>query len=158
MKKSLKTGISFGLTSGTITTLGLMIGLNSGTNSRGIVIGGILTIAIADSLSDALGIHISEEADHTRTNLQIWIATMATFLSKLYAVTFIIPILIFDLPVAININLIWGVFLLTILSYYLAKSQGAKPWKVILEHLIIIAIVITLTHLLGTFISKYISN
>jgi hypothetical protein len=29
MKKSLKTGISFGLTSGTITTLGLMIGLNS---------------------------------------------------------------------------------------------------------------------------------
>jgi len=69
MKKSLKTGISFGLTSGTITTLGLMIGLNSGTNSRGIIIGGILTIAIADSLSDALGIHISEEADHTRTNL-----------------------------------------------------------------------------------------
>ena len=69
MKKSLKTGISFGLTSGTITTLGLMIGLNSGTNSRGIVIGGILTIAIADSFSDALGIHISEEADHTRTNL-----------------------------------------------------------------------------------------
>ncbi|MCR4290314.1 MAG: hypothetical protein NUV86_08670, partial [Candidatus Scalindua sp.] len=67
MKESLKTGIIFGLTSGTITTLGLMIGLYSGTNSRCIVIGGILTIAVADSLSDALGIHISEEANHTRT-------------------------------------------------------------------------------------------
>ena len=64
MIESIKTGITFGITSGAITTLGLMIGLYSGTNSRGVVIGGILTIAIADSLSDALGIHISEEAHH----------------------------------------------------------------------------------------------
>ncbi len=156
MKESLKTGITFGLTSGTITTLGLMIGLSSGTNSRGIVIGGILTIAIADSLSDALGIHISEEANPTRTTMQVWVATVATFLSKLYAITFIIPVLLFELPVAININLIWGVSLLTILSYYLAKSQNAKPWKVILEHLIIIAIVVALTHFLGKLIAKYV--
>ena len=156
MKESLKTGITFGLTSGTITTLGLMIGLSSGTNSRGIVIGGILTIAIADSLSDALGIHVSEEANPARTTMQIWVATVATFLSKLYAITFIIPVLLFDLPVAININLVWGVSLLTILSYYLAKSQGVKPWKVILEHLIIIAIVVALTHFLGKLIAKYV--
>ena len=32
MKESLKTGISFGLTSGVITTLGLMVGLHSGTH------------------------------------------------------------------------------------------------------------------------------
>jgi len=156
MKESLKTGITFGLTSGTITTLGLMIGLSSGTNSRGIVIGGILTIAIADSLSDALGIHISEEANPARTTMQVWVATVATFLSKLYAIVFIIPVLLFDLPVAININLVWGVSLLTILSYYLAKSQGVKPWKVILEHLIIIAIVVALTHFLGKLIAKYV--
>ncbi len=156
MKESLKTGITFGLTSGTITTLGLMIGLSSGTNSRGIVIGGILTIAIADSLSDALGIHVSEEANPARTTMQVWVATVATFLSKLYAIVFIIPVLLFDLPVAININLVWGVSLLTILSYYLAKSQGVKPWKVILEHLIIIAIVVALTHFLGKLIAKYV--
>lgn len=158
MKESLKTGVTFGLTSGTITTLGLMIGLYSGTNSRGIVIGGILTIAIADSLSDALGIHISEEANHTRTTKQVWIATVATFFSKLYAITFIIPVLLFDLPVAININLVWGFSLLTILSYYLAKSQSVKPWKVILEHLAITIIVVALTHFLGKLIAKYVGS
>jgi len=158
MKESLKTGITFGLTSGTITTLGLMIGLYSGTNSRSVVIGGILTIAIADSLSDALGIHISEESDHTRTNLQVWIATVATFFSKLYAITFVFPVLLFDLPVAININLVWGFTILTILSYYLAKSQGGKPWKVILEHLIITTVVISLTHFLGKLIAKYVGS
>ena len=54
MKQSLKTGFSFGLTSGVITTLGLMVGLNAGTHSRLAVIGGIVTIAVADALSDAL--------------------------------------------------------------------------------------------------------
>ena len=64
MKHSIKVGFSFGLTSGIITTLGLMIGLNSSTNSSIVVIGGILTIAIADSLSDAIGIHIAEESEN----------------------------------------------------------------------------------------------
>lgn len=62
MKNSLKIGICFGITSGIITTLGLMMGLESGTNSRLVVLGGIFTIAIADAFSDALGIHISEES------------------------------------------------------------------------------------------------
>ena len=42
MRPSWKTGVSFGLTSGVITTLGLMVGLYSGTHSRTVVIGGIL--------------------------------------------------------------------------------------------------------------------
>ena len=55
MKDLLRTGISFGLTSAVITTLGLMVGLNSGTHSQIVVLGGIITIAIADAFSDALG-------------------------------------------------------------------------------------------------------
>jgi len=54
MRAPLRSGISFGLTSGVITTLGLMVGLQSGTQSRLAVVGGVLTIAIADALSDAL--------------------------------------------------------------------------------------------------------
>ena len=51
MKESLRTGIAFGLTSAVITTLGLMVGLHSGTHSKIVVIGGILTI-----LSGLLGL------------------------------------------------------------------------------------------------------
>lgn len=53
IKQSFKTGFSFGLTSGIITTLGLMVGLHSGTHSKLVVLGDILTIAIADAFSDA---------------------------------------------------------------------------------------------------------
>lgn len=73
---SAETGISFGLISGVITTLGIMVGLQSGTHSRLAVIGGILTAAIADSLSDSLGIHVSQEAKSKITNKEAWEATL----------------------------------------------------------------------------------
>jgi len=76
MGHSLKTGFSFGLTSGIITTLGLMVGLHSGTHSKLAVTGGILTIAIADAFSDALGIHISEESKNKRITKEIWQTTV----------------------------------------------------------------------------------
>ena len=71
MRHSLRVGFSFGITSGIITTLGLMVGLNSSTRSGLVVIGGILTIAIADAFSDALGIHISEESENRHTAKEI---------------------------------------------------------------------------------------
>lgn len=74
LRKSMRTGASFGLTSGVITTLGLMIGLNAGTHSVPVVVGGILTIAIADALSDALGIHIAEESKNSHSAREIWLA------------------------------------------------------------------------------------
>ena len=82
MEHSLKTGLSFGSSSGIITTLGLMVGLYSGTGSRMVVIGGILIIAVADAFSDAAGIHMAEEAENKHTHKQIWLATFFTFLFK----------------------------------------------------------------------------
>ena len=155
MKDSLRTGISFGLTSAVITTLGLMVGLHSGTHSRIVVLAGILTIAIADAFSDALGIHISEEAENIHSAKEIWGATVATFLTKfLFAMTFLVPVLLISLSVAIIVNLIWGLSILTVLSYIIARSQGKPPWKIVGEHLLIAAVVIAVTHWLGDWIGK----
>jgi VIT1/CCC1 family predicted Fe2+/Mn2+ transporter len=155
MKHSLKTGFSFGLTSGIVTTLGLMVGLHSGTHSKLVVIGGILTIAIADAFSDALGIHISEESENKHTTKEIWESTISTFLSKfVFALTFVIPLLLFPLTTAIIVSIVWGLFVLGILSFYIAKEQKIKPWKVILEHLLIALGVIVITHYVGDWIGS----
>lgn len=155
MKHSLKLGFSFGATSGIITTLGLMVGLHSGTQSSLVVIGGILTIAVADAFSDALGIHVSEESENRHTTKQIWVATISTFFSKfIFALTFIIPVLLFELSAAIMISVIWGLSILTLLSFRMAKEQKANPWKVVAEHLVIASIVIFITHHLGHWISS----
>ena len=154
MREALKTGISFGLTSGVITTLGLMVGLHSGTHSKLVVLGGILMIAIADAFSDALGIHVSEESENIHTRKQIWASTVSTFLSKfMFALTFVIPVVLFQLSIAILVSVLWGLGVLAILSYKIAMSQGTKPWRVIAEHLLIALAVIVITHFVGDWIS-----
>lgn len=153
MKDSLRTGVTFGLTSAVITTLGLMVGLHAGTHSKMVVLGGVLTIAIADAFSDALGIHISEESENVHTTKQIWVATVATFLAKfLFAMTFVVPVLLFSLSTAIGVSLIWGLSVLTVLSYIIAKSQSEPPWKIVGEHLVIALVVIAITYWVGHWI------
>lgn len=159
MKKLIKIGLNFGLTSGVITTLGLMVGLNSSTQLKLAVIAGILTIAVADSFSDALGIHISKESENNSTTKDIWVATLSTFFFKfIFALTFLIPILIFSLKLAILISIFWGGLLITLASYFIAKETKQKTWHVIFEHLLISGIVLILAHYLGTLINKFFVN
>jgi len=157
MKPSVRKGFSFGLTSGIITTLGLIVGLHSSTHSSLVVIGGILVIAIADALSDALGIHISEESEIKHSAKEIWESTITTFLSKfIFALTFIIPVLLFPLSVAIIISVIWGLSLIVVFSFYMAKQENIKPYKVVIEHLVIAILVIVATHYIGDWVATFV--
>lgn len=154
MDHSTKVGFCFGLTSGVITTLGLMVGLHSGTHSKMVVLGGILTIAIADAFSDALGIHISEESEGKHTRKEIWTSTLSTFFSKLvFALTFIVPVLLFELSTAVMISIAWGLLVLGWISYTMAKEQKEKVLSVLSEHIGIAIVVIIATHFVGEWIS-----
>jgi VIT1/CCC1 family predicted Fe2+/Mn2+ transporter len=153
MKHAIKKGFSFGLTSGIITTLGVIVGLNATTASRDVVIGGILIIALADAMSDAMGMHISEEAEHVHTEEEIWVATLSTFLAKfLVAITFIIPFLLLPCSSAIFSSIVWGLSLIVIFSIYLSIKQKVSPYKVVVEHLAIAIFVIIATQLIGHWV------
>lgn len=153
MKASWTTGLSFGLTSGVITTLGLMVGLHAGTHSRAVVLGGIVTIAVADALSDALGIHITEEANR-RSATHVWESTVVTFAAKLIsAASFALPVLWLPLEDAVTLSLVWGFGLLALLSWVIARRQGLPAWTIIGEHLMIAVAVVAATFYLGRWIN-----
>lgn len=155
MKHAIKRGLNFGVTSGVITTLGLIVGLHSGTHSRLVVLGGILMIAIADAFSDALGIHISEESDGKCAISEVWQSTTYTFFFKfIVAMSFVIPILLLELPTSILVSVVWGLLLISILSFNIAMEREENPWKVIGEHLFIALVVILLTHFIGDWVSR----
>lgn len=158
MKQSLMTGFSFGLTSGVITPLGLMVGLNAGTHSRLAVIGGIVTIAVADAFSDALGIHIAEESKNNGSVSEVWESTIAALLAKfLTALTFVVPVLLLPLEEAMMVSMGWGLSLLVVLSYFLARVQQIPAWKVIAEHVVIGVSVIVITYYVGDWIYSTLS-
>ena len=155
MRESWKKGFSFGLASGIITTLGMMVGLHSTTGSQLVVIGGILAIAVADSFSDALGIHISEEAENKHSHSEIWEATISTFATKFFfACTFVLPVMLLELDTAIIVSVAYGLLLIAVFSAWMAKSQGKKIRNVVAEHLGIAVAVVIITHYVGDFIAS----
>jgi VIT1/CCC1 family predicted Fe2+/Mn2+ transporter len=153
MRSVLWKGVGFGLTSGVITTLGMVIGLQSGTHSKLAVEAGIIVLAMADALSDSMGIHVSEEAEMEHTTKELWETSFFTFISKLLVtLTFIIPLKSLELSNAILVSVFWGLFLITVFSFYMARSQKQNQYKVVLEHLFIAALVVVLAHYLGDVI------
>jgi VIT1/CCC1 family predicted Fe2+/Mn2+ transporter len=135
MKNGLWKGFGFGITSGVITTMGVVVGLHSGTHEKLAVLVGILVLAVADALSDAIGIHISEEAENKHTAHELWQSAFFTFISKLsVSLSFIVPIQLLELNMAILVSVVWGALLISVFSYVMAKSQNQNPAKVIGEH------------------------
>jgi VIT1/CCC1 family predicted Fe2+/Mn2+ transporter len=150
-----RTGLFFGATSGVITTIGLITGLNAGTHSVAAVLGGIFVIAVADAMSDALGIHLAEESDPAATTQHIWAATVSTFLNKfIFAISFAVPLLLLPLAEAVLASIAWGMLVIAVLSYFLARAQKTSPVAIIAEHLGIAIAVVVLSHLIGAWVNR----
>lgn len=150
-----RTGLFFGATSGVITTIGLITGLNAGTGSMAAVLGGILVIAVADAMSDALGIHLAEEADPATTTQHVWSATLSTFLTKfIFSVSFAVPLLLLPLQQAVVVSVLWGMLVIAVLSYFLGRSQEESSLAIIVEHLGIAIAVVVLSHLIGAWVGR----
>jgi len=123
------------------------------------VLGGIFIIAIGDSLSDALGMHISEESvgDGTAAHHKgAWLAMVSTFIFKvLFALIFVVPVLLLSLEIAVWVSVAVGMIIISLFSWVFAKKQGGKPLHAVGEHVLIAGIVVVLTHLVGDFVNYY---
>jgi VIT1/CCC1 family predicted Fe2+/Mn2+ transporter len=147
-----KQGLSFGVTSGVITTLGVIIGLYATTQSATVVLSGIVVTAIADSLSDATGMHLAEESTNEPPR-RVWEATLSTFAAKILSgLSFVIPVLILPLLTAVIVDVIYGMMLVAILSRLIAKQQKLHASNVITNHLLLILVVIIITYFIGEII------
>lgn len=153
---SVKSGISFGVTSGVITTLGLIIGLYTGTHEQLVVIGGVMTIAVADALSDAFGMHMSEESKKGSTPQSVWKATISTFATKfVFAISFLVPLFLLKDGFAVTISVAWGALLIIIMSYIIAKQRHENTLGVITQHLGMMALVIASSYIVGLIIADF---
>lgn len=153
------TGISFGLTTAVITSLGMIVGMHSATSSKLAVVAGIVVMAIADGLSDAVGLHTAEEAEvengrRKHTSKEIWLTTLFAFLSVSgFTLTFAIPILLFSLETAVFLAIAWGILLLILLNFYIAKIRKENPTKLISEHILLAIFVVIVSHVVGSLVA-----
>jgi len=141
---------SYGITSSVVTSLALIVGLDEITNSKMSIISALLLIAIADNISDSLGIHIYRESAYSKTKNNIKVYTFSNFLTRL-TVTLLFVLLVMFLPIqyAILSSIVLGLSLLSALSYLIAVNQKTNPYLQIFQHVGIAIVVLITSHFVG---------
>jgi len=152
MKRINKTKFSFGATSAIVTNLGLITGLDTLLHPRSSIIGGILLIALADNIADSFGIHIYQESECI-ANKDTWRSTLSNFFTRIcVSLTFIILVVALPMSLAVPCSIFWGLALLVVMSYAIAREKKINPYQTISEHIGIAVAVIILSHFVGKFI------
>lgn len=143
---------SFGATSSTVTSLGIIFGLLSSGNPQASVIGSLLVIAVADNIADSLGIHIYRETTSTKKeNTRMF--TISNFLTR-FGITLTFVVLFAFLPIdyAAALCVLIGFGILIFLSYLIGVQRKTSTIREILIHLGIAIPVIIISHFLGQVI------
>jgi vacuolar iron transporter family protein len=146
------TNYSFGGASAIITNISLVVGLGTSNISRPAIIGSLLIIAVADNVSDSLGIHIYKESESCGMKESL-ISTVSNFLTRLItSATFIAVVVLFPMKQAEMISVIWGILLLGVISYLIAKNNNDRPWIEITKHLLTAVVVVAASKYVGILI------
>jgi VIT1/CCC1 family predicted Fe2+/Mn2+ transporter len=148
-----QTKFSFGATSGIITNMALITGLGGWQNAKTTIIAGMLVVALADNVSDSMGIHIYQESECLGTK-EVWFGTFTNFSSRLLvSSTFILLVYFLPLPLAAIFSVVWGLLLLATLSYLISKDKKINPYQAMFEHVGIAILVVIASHFLGKLIN-----
>ncbi len=146
---------SIGGTAAIITSMGLIAGLGHGEDGKAAIIAGLLIIAIADNIADSLSIHIYKESEGANRK-EILLATYGNFLARLLVVlTFVVIVAMAPVKSVVIISSVWGLALLTFLSYSIAQAKQTNTTREVIWHLVVAILVIIGSRLLGTMISNH---
>jgi vacuolar iron transporter family protein len=133
---------SFGSVSAVITSLAIITGLDVSVGARYVIVGSLMVIALADNISDTLGIHIYKEGESIKFR-DVWRSTLTNFIWRLLVTLgFVFFVITFPPSTAIIISVIYGLSILSLVSYAVARKRKIRAQPIILEHLVIAVIVV----------------
>ena len=156
MKKLDLRKITFGMTSAIVTGIAAVGTLFSNPNGKMIVIPSLLVFAIADNIADTFGIHIYQDSELLKGK-QVWMGTVFNYAVRLaISLFFIMLLLVFPLYLASILCIVIGFFLLTAVSYIIAKQKKINPIPMIVEHVGLAIVVLIVSTIVGNIIRSQI--
>jgi len=143
---------SFGATAAIVTSIGLIVGLDAATATKATILSGLLIVAIADNLTDSLSIHIYQEAERLEPR-PAFHAVLINFAVRLgLSLSFVFLMAILPLRIAIGASILWGLLLLTGLSYVVARTRKLPIPREIAKHVAVAVVVMLASKIIGHII------
>jgi len=147
---------SFGISSAVLTTLGVIVGLNSATASLLAVIGGIIAVAISDSLSDSIGMYTAKKAERGISPAIAFKSALNVFLGKfIFTLSFLVPFGVFSISWAIYAGIFWGLILLTFVNLQIAFLHEENVAKSVVKNIFIAIAVIIVSYFAGRGVALF---
>jgi vacuolar iron transporter family protein len=143
----------FGSTSAITTNICLIVGLGSSQASKLALLGALFTIAMADNISDSLGIHMYKEAEGSKTPDSFLSMALNFSARLLISASFILIVLISPYKFTALLTIVWGFLLLVGISYIIARQNQVNPVKETLKHLLVASCVVTASYFVGQWIA-----
>ena len=159
MNSSFRQGMFFGANSGILTTAGLLSGLVQTRITKNYIIVSIISLAIADSISEAYGMYISKKAENVEDDSQNPIYALSGLLIMKFSIviSFLIPFIFSnDLTYFKNLYWIigWSLFLISIVDYNISSLREESVISYLIPHIVVLFSVIYLTQYFGKMIEK----
>lgn len=144
-----------GLTSGIIVALAIMVGLSSGTDNIVAVISGIVVVAFVEGFSDAFSEYLSRRTDSSRKTREVFKDSFVVFSTKaIIIMQFILPFIFLTLIEATQFAIFWGLFILSIVSGYIARQQiNRRIVRTMVIYVTAAIIIITITYFIGDLVA-----
>ena len=144
-----------GCSAAVITNVSLIVGMGLAQAGKGLILGGLLTFALADNISDSLGIRLYKESEGCGERLSR-LATALNFFSRLLvSLSFVAIVLILPAAQAMIIGIVWAFVLLTLISSLIARCNHENSVTTIIRHIVIAVIAIASSRCVGQLIARH---
>jgi len=150
------TRISFGGTAAIVTSMALLVGLDAANAGKATVMGALLIAAIADNLTDSLSVHMYQEAERLEQR-EAFVGTVTNFGTRLIVCfTFVLIVALFGRHAAAVCGIVWGMALLSALSYVLARHRKVSALSEVTKHVAVALIVVVVSKGIGHWITAHV--
>ena len=149
---------SYGASSAVITSLAIIVGLSSVINAKITILTALFIIAIADNISDSFGIHIYQESS-TASAKDVKRTTTSNFIARvIVSAAFILFILLLPITIAMILSIIFGLTVIAIISYRIAKIRKENGYKMIFRHLLLAIAVMAASFFLREIVASLVTK
>ena len=129
--------ISFGSTAAIVTSMALITGLEAAGVAKSTVVSALLIAALADNLTDSLSIHMYQESERLEQR-EAFIGTLSNFATRFVGcLSFVVIVAICPPAIAVWCAIVWGMMLLIVLSYLLARARNVSEFPEMVKHVIV---------------------
>jgi len=121
------------------------------------MVSALLIAAVADNLTDSLSVHVYQESERLEEK-EAFIGTLSNFATRfIVCLSFVLVVAVFREHAAAAGGIVWGMLLLTVLNYMLARHREVSAISELGKHLAVALVVIFVSKCIGHWITTHVA-